>query len=130
MTCQFNEEGRAWHDDPTTTESNWLSTLVTSVVEVTALTKVGGKVLTIARMTTAYHVQSDNCCHGLKDGRRYCQDGDCLPRPGWWPPLVPWMAALAVIEVTALPLCLLHAACTLFLPTAGFFRLAEVSGRD
>ncbi|PQP98271.1 hypothetical protein Pyn_26102 [Prunus yedoensis var. nudiflora] len=30
------------------------------------------------------------------------------------------MAALAVIEVTALPLSLLHAACTLFLPTAGF----------
>ncbi|PQQ08342.1 hypothetical protein Pyn_38474 [Prunus yedoensis var. nudiflora] len=66
MTCQFNEDGRAWHGDPTTTESNRLSTLVTSVVKVTALTKVGGKALTIARMTTAYHVQSDNCCHGLK----------------------------------------------------------------
>ncbi|PQP98270.1 hypothetical protein Pyn_26101 [Prunus yedoensis var. nudiflora] len=60
MTCQFNEDRRAWHDDPTTAESKWLNTLVTLVAEVTALTKVGGKAPTIARMTTAYHVQSDN----------------------------------------------------------------------
>ncbi|PQQ00294.1 hypothetical protein Pyn_32356 [Prunus yedoensis var. nudiflora] len=45
----------------------------------------------------------------LKDGRRYCRNGDCLPCPGWRLLSMFGMAAPAVVEATALPLSLLHA---------------------
>ncbi|KAL6272411.1 hypothetical protein ACE6H2_023103 [Prunus campanulata] len=83
MTWQFDEDGRAWYDDSTMAEFIWLTTSVASMAEVTALTMAGMMAPTTAGMTTAYHVQSDNCCHGLNDGRRHCRNGDRLPCPGW-----------------------------------------------
>ncbi|PQM39956.1 hypothetical protein Pyn_31818 [Prunus yedoensis var. nudiflora] len=109
MTRQFDEDGRAWYDDSNVAEFIWPSTSVASMAGVTALTMAEMMAPITARMTTAYHVQSDNCCHGLNDGRRHCRNCDCLPCPGWRLLSMFRMAAPAVVEVTALPLSFLHA---------------------
>ncbi|PQQ10248.1 hypothetical protein Pyn_18844 [Prunus yedoensis var. nudiflora] len=63
VTWRFDEDGRTWYDGCDVAELIRPSAPVASVAGLTALITAGVMVLTIARMTTACHGQSDGRYH-------------------------------------------------------------------
>ncbi|PQP97204.1 hypothetical protein Pyn_23612 [Prunus yedoensis var. nudiflora] len=95
MTWQLDEDEGTWYDDPNVTEFMRLSAQVTPMARMMAFIMTGVMAPTITRMATAYHGRSDDRYCGLNDGRCYCRNGDCLPRPEW--------QSIPVSGMTALP---------------------------